>query len=73
MTRDKPALGDESNWQPRWVVRLPSGSEVGITLDDGCYVVLTFHVDIGAWKPAYHIPKNVAVELGSLAVTRRKV
>ena len=28
-------------WQPKWTVKTPGGGEVGVTIDDHCFMVLS--------------------------------
>lgn len=53
-------------WIPRWLVDCGKGCEVGITIDDHCFVVLVkdWH---GNWRPARHIPREVAERLAELS------
>ena len=53
---------------PIWTVDVGHGCEVGITLDDGCFVVLTRNW-VDQWMPSTHIPKPVALRLGELATS----
>lgn len=52
-------------WEPRWIVDIGQGSECGLTIDDGCFVVLYRHQ--GNWRPGNHIPKQVAAKIAELA------
>ena len=54
-----------SVWHPQWIVTTPNGSDVGITLDDGCFVVLCSWPK-GEWHPTTHIPPVAAEKIGSL-------
>lgn len=53
-------------WHPQWTVDVGQGCEVGITIDDGCFVVLCAN-EVGQWRPATHIPAAAARLLGALA------
>lgn len=55
-----------SSFAPDWIVDLGERCVLGITVDDGCFVVLT-HDEWGYWIPTQHIPPRVAVRLGELA------
>jgi hypothetical protein len=55
-----------SNWQPKWVIATQVGSEMGVTIDDHCFVVLSPNGQ-GQWQSVKHIPKRVALRLGELA------
>ena len=48
-------FGDESgiNWMPKWVIK----SGVGLTIDDGCYIILIRKAG-GQWSPTKWIPKE---------------
>ncbi len=54
-----------SSWQPRWRVDVGHGCEVGITTDDGCFVVL-YPTEVGQWRPGKHIPIAAARLIGAL-------
>jgi len=54
-----------TNWQPRWVVETPTGSKIGLVLDDHCFVVLSPN-SCGQWNSIKHIPKSVARLIGQL-------
>jgi hypothetical protein len=53
-------------WQPKEVVDLGNGCRMGITSDDGYYMVLSTSYT-GSWKPSNWIPPVVAKRLGELA------
>jgi hypothetical protein len=53
-------------WQPKEVVDLGNGCRMGITSDDGYYLVLSPSYT-GSWKPSNWIPPVVAKRLGELA------
>jgi hypothetical protein len=53
-------------WQPKEVVDLGNGCRMGITSDDGYYLVLAPSYT-GSWKPSSWIPPVVAKRLGELA------
>jgi RecB family endonuclease NucS len=53
-------------WQPKDIVDLGNGSRMGITSDDGYYIVLSPSHQ-GSWKPTNWIPPRVAKRLGELA------
>jgi hypothetical protein len=55
-------------WTPRWLVECGKDSEVGITIDDHCFVVLAKDWNDN-WGPATHIPWQAAVKLGELAIS----
>jgi hypothetical protein len=70
---DGADLGNHENsevarWLPRWLVDVGHGCELGITTDDGCFVVLYPHED-NAWQPGRHIPKPVAERMAQLAAS----
>lgn len=52
-------------WIPRWLVDCGKGCEVGITIDDHCFVVLA-KSSSGQWGPATHIPWQAVDKLGKL-------
>ena len=60
--RDGPAL---DLWQPRWTVDVGHGCEVGVTTDDGCFLVL-YPTKAGRWRPGAHIPTAAARLMGAL-------
>ena len=57
--------------EPRWIIPVGAGCSLGVTIDDGCYVVLfpklTDTLDSNKWKPGAWIPSDVARFLGILA------
>ena len=53
-------------WQPKEIVNLGNGCRMGITSDDGYYLVLSPSYT-GSWKPSSWIPPVVAKRLGELA------
>jgi hypothetical protein len=53
-------------WQPKEIVDLGNGCRMGITCDDGYYLVLSPSYT-GSWKPSSWIPPVVAKRLGELA------
>jgi hypothetical protein len=53
-------------WVPQWIVPVGKDSEVGITVDDHCFVVLVKHWS-GRWVPTSHVPSEAAAKLGDLA------
>ena len=53
-------------WQPRWFVNFANQPQVGIDIDDHCFVVLTKNT-VGGWTPSEYIPPKVAIRLGELA------
>ena len=55
-----------SSWQPQHVVDVGCGCELGITTDDGCFVVL-YPINSSQWRPSTHIPRKVAEKIGELA------
>jgi hypothetical protein len=46
------------------MVDVGDGTSLGITIDDGCLVVLYPHGD--QWRPGTHIPKQVARRIAEL-------
>ncbi len=48
----------KSNWLPKWVITSPSGSEIGVTIDDHCVVTLT-KISPQVWHPTTHVPHCV--------------
>lgn len=54
-----------SPWQPRWTVDVGHGCEVGVTTDDGCFLVL-YPMKDGQWRPGAHIPTAAARLMGTL-------
>ncbi len=53
-------------YQPKEVVDIGDGCRMGITSDDGFYMVLSPSYT-GSWKPSRWIPPEVAKRLGELA------
>jgi hypothetical protein len=56
------------NWQPDWVVDAGTDCEVGLTTDDGCFLVLYPQPD-DSWRPGKHIPRQVAERIGQLVAS----
>ena len=54
------------NWQPEWLVEDKHGCNLGITIDDHCFIVLSPDTE-GQWHPIKHIPNTVARRIGQLA------
>lgn len=65
---DEIDLGSDpsATWLPRWIVDCGRDCEVGIAVDDHCFVVLAKTFD-GQWHPTKHIPRQAAEKLGELA------
>ena len=61
-TKESPAI---SNWQPQYIVDVGHGCELGIAIDDHCFVVLS-PTETGQWRTVKHIPKQVAWQIGEL-------
>lgn len=59
-----PGLDNRPAWKPQWEVK-DGDDKVGITVDDGCFVVL-FPTEDGRWRPGTHIPKPVAESITHL-------
>jgi hypothetical protein len=55
-------------WRPRWLVDVGHGCQLGITIDDDCFLVLYPH-DNDTWKPGKHIPKQVAERMTQLVAS----
>ena len=55
-------------WVPQWIVDCGKGCEVGITIDDRCFVVLAKNW-VGQWVPTTHIPREAAEKIGELSLT----
>jgi hypothetical protein len=56
-------------WQPKEIVDVGNGCKMGITCDDGYYLVLAPSYT-GSWKPSNWIPPVVAKRLGELAAVQ---
>ena len=56
----------EIQWQPKEIIDIGNGLRMGITSDDGYYIVLSPGRE-GSWKPANCIHPRVAKRLGELA------
>jgi hypothetical protein len=63
---DNTDCGKEMKWQPKEIIDIGNGLRMGITSDDGYYIVLSPSPQ-GSWKPASWIPPRVAKRLGELA------
>lgn len=57
---------EEGVWQPKEIIDLGDGRKIGITSDDGYYVILK-PGNNGSWKPTNWIPARAAKRLGELA------
>ena len=57
---------EEGVWQPKEIIDLGDGRRIGITSDDGYYVVL-LPDNNGSWKPTNWIPARAAKRIGELA------
>ena len=55
----------KSNWQPKYIVDVGCGCEVGLSTDDGCFIVL-YPNDVGQWELGTHIPMQVAQLIAKL-------
>ena len=55
-------------WTPKWLVDCGKGCEVGITIDDHCFVVLAKNW-ADQWMPTTHIPWEAAGTIGDLSRT----
>ncbi len=55
-----------SPWKPIWRVDVGHGCEVGVTTDDGCFLVLCPD-ETGQWWPGQWIPPAAARLIGSLS------
>ena len=60
---DMPRM--EATWSPDWRVPVGQG-EMGVTVDDGCFVALT-QDEWGYWNPVAHVPAIVAQSMGQAA------
>jgi hypothetical protein len=58
--------GEGGTWQPKWFMDIGNQCQVGIDIDDHCFVVLTKNI-VGSWTPSEWIPPKVAIRLGELA------
>ncbi len=61
---DMPRM--ESTHEPDWRVPIGHGIEMGVTVDDGCFVALT-QDEWGYWNPVAHVPAVVAQSMGQAA------
>jgi len=64
-TNDRPTAAVAA-WKPRWVVDVGHGTQLGLTIDDGCFVVLYPKSGGETWKPGTHIPRAVAERISQL-------
>ncbi|MDE2462125.1 MAG: hypothetical protein KGO02_00205 [Alphaproteobacteria bacterium] len=48
-----------SDWRPKWLIEIDGDTSLGLTIDDGCFIVLYPKGD-DTWRPGTHIPKRVA-------------
>jgi len=61
----KPDDDSVKNWMPQCLVEI-EGKMMGVTMDDGCYLVLVREFG-GGWKPIKWIPREAAIFIGTLA------
>jgi hypothetical protein len=61
-----PKLNGAVQNHPQWVVECGRGCEVGIIVDDRCFVVLA-KTRTGGWAPTTHIPNEAVFKLAQLA------
>jgi len=54
-----------TRWHPKWIVTAQAGYDLGLIVDDHCFVALVPDQN-GQWRPAYHIPQLIAEEIGRL-------
>lgn len=52
-------------WRPQWFVDVGDHCRLGITVDDGCFIVLYPHPN-GVWRPGTHVPQAVAERMAEL-------
>ena len=52
-------------WRPRWLVDVGQGEKLGLTIDDGCFVVL-YPTPDNFWRSGTHIPPQVAERIAQL-------
>jgi len=62
------AKGGAPDWHPDWTVNVGHGDILGITVDNGCFVVLYPHE--GRWRPGTHIPRAAAERIALLLCNR---
>ena len=69
-----PSLGDGlpsmHSYTPDWVVDIGGGSEMGLTIDDGCLLPLV-RDQFGFWNAATHVPFALARRMGEIAEAGR--
>jgi hypothetical protein len=63
---DNTDVKTEMKWEPKEIIDIGNGLRMGITSDDGYYIVLSASPQ-GSWKPSNWIPPRVAKRLGELA------
>jgi hypothetical protein len=52
-------------WEPAAIVDVGHGCRVGITTDDGCFLVL-YPEPGGGWRPGTHIPRQAVQKMSEL-------
>ena len=68
MSSDIQPLHDPllKGWEPTWKVDVGNDCEVGVVMDDGCFLVLVPNEN-GQWLPTKWIPVAAARFIGDLA------
>ena len=59
----------KTKWQPKEIIELGDGCQIGITANDGFYSIFVLDND-GSWKPTNWIPTRAAKRLGELATSQ---
>ena len=54
-----------NTWLPKWIIDVGHGCKAGLTIDDGCFVMLLPN-KMDQWRPTHHIPKDVARKIAEL-------
>lgn len=52
-------------WKPQWLIDIEHDDVVGLTMRDGCFVVLVRKPD-ATWEPTTHIPRQAAERIAQL-------
>jgi hypothetical protein len=59
----------ETKWQPKEIIDLGDGCQIGIKANGGCYTIFLLNYN-GSWEPTNWIPAGAAKRLGELAATQ---
>lgn len=52
-------------WRPRWTVDVGHSDKLGLTIDDGCFIVL-YPREPNEWAPGTHVPRAAIERMAEL-------